>query len=108
LNNANSADTGWYTLSSLPDNGEYLCWIIGRGTTGSTSGNYIYCRVVSDIVTDYMTCCATRTRTASTVTSEGVICIPVKNKRVKIKRDNNWNGTGLFILRGYRRIGTNS
>lgn len=108
LNNSSSSDTGWYTLSSLPNNGKYLCWIIGRGTTGSTSGNYIYCRVVSDIVTDYMTCCATRTRTASTVTSEGVICIPVRNKRVKIKRDANWNGTGVFVLIGYRRIGTNA
>lgn len=99
-----------YTVSNLPNDGnKYWALILATVTTDSTSGNYAIANVGSSLMTNSTVLARIRTRTASTVESSGSCWIPVgSDRKIRLERSANWNGTVTLILRGYRRIGTNS
>lgn len=97
-----------YTLNLPSDGRLYMVWIMVGVNTGSASGNYVEARICSDIMSNATVARAT-TRTASSVTCGGTVCLVVSSShRIYLGRATNYNGTVNLLMIGYRRIGTNS
>ena len=102
-----SANTIHDMSSYLPNDGyDYEVAITASCTTGSTSGNYLYVQISTDIILAAVFVCGQRARTAATYTSGGSVIVPVGAGRQVVSRYNaSYNGTYNMYARGYRRIG---
>jgi hypothetical protein len=97
---------------TLPNDGHiYEVLISTEVETGTTSGNLIAVILKSDILTNYASVCAARTRASSAVASRGSIIIPAKynsSKNIYIYRSTGYTGTATITALAYRRVGTNT
>ena len=102
-----SANTIHDMSSYLPNDGyDYEVAITASCTTGSTSGNYLYVQISTDILLSSVFVCGQRARTAATYSSGGSVIVPVGAGRQIVSRYNaNYTGTYNMYARGYRRIG---
>lgn len=99
-----------YTLSELPNDGQnYLACMIATVTTGSTSGNNVMAQLYSTICPSSLNVSRAITRTSSNMSGTGTCWLPVgSDRKIKLGRSSNYNGTCNLYFRGYRRMGTNS
>ena len=97
-----------FDISSLiaNDGYEYEAVVIGKATTGTTSGNSIDFRVTTAHGQAFI--CACQTRSSSSVISTGSTNIVIgTNRIVTISNAANASGTVDFYIKYARRIGTN-
>lgn len=108
-----------FDLSSVIPNDEYKyeCLFNGSVTTGSTSGNWGHLALsninitIDDTelinVTPAYFIGTARTRTSSSATTSGSTTMPLLNdsRKVYVRRNQNFNATGMVQLVAYRRLG---
>lgn len=101
-----------YSLSSYLPNDDYNYEVLFSGVaiTGATSGNFVTIQLSTTFVDD-VSVCEARTRTASTMESQGNAILPIGSNRAVTQYSSssaNANGTYSLYVRAYRRIGKNS
>ncbi len=96
-----------YSLTSyLPsDSNLYEIIVEGLVDTGTTSGDYAPLYLSTDLLTNSISICRARTRTASLMNSSGTSTIIVgKGRKITINRSSSWNGLFNIYLHGYRKV----
>lgn len=95
---------------NVPNDGHvYEVLFTAAVTTGTTSGNAIYCEISTN-KTSSINICGCRTRASNDVGSRGSVIVPISyaSNNLSITRTTGLNGTCTLVAKCYRRVGTNS
>ena len=106
-NVAMSTSVVTYSLADyLPNDGNvYEVWLDGYVKTGTTSSNYGNLYIGSDLTNGTMGVCGTHTRTNSSMSSYGMIVVPVGRQRyIKVGANDTPKATYRIRAFGYRKI----
>lgn len=98
-----------YTLSLPSDGHKYEVLLSGTVTTGTTAGNAALINLRTNVVDAVCMCWNTNRVANGSVRAGGSVAVPVAtDHKIYVARGTDYHGTASLIMRGYRRIGTNS
>lgn len=98
-----------YTLSLPSDGYKYEVLLSGTVVTDTSAGNAALINLRTNVVDTVCMCWNTNRVTNGSVRAGGSVAVPVAtDHKIYVARGTDYHGTASLIMRGYRRIGTNS